>query len=62
LQLLDLPHERLPAPDRFRDAISSRCLDAGTVETIRITQFDDADRDAATVALAHLSRAPERGM
>ena len=41
--------------------VNVRCLDAGTVETIRITLFDDADRDAATAAIAHLARAPEQG-
>ena len=40
--------------------VNVRCLDAGTVEGIRMTRFDDADRDAATAAIAHLSRAPEQ--
>lgn len=36
--------------------INVRCLDAGTMENIGIVPFDDADRDAATAAIAHLSR------
>ncbi|MBU6198175.1 MAG: GFA family protein [Xanthomonadaceae bacterium] len=36
--------------------VNVRCLDRATIENISIRQFDDADRDAATVAIAHLSR------
>lgn len=36
--------------------VNVRCLDAGTIATLRTTPFDDGDRDAATAALAHLSR------
>ena len=36
--------------------VNARCLDAGTVTRMDITAFDDADRDAATAAIAHLSR------
>ena len=35
--------------------VNVRCLDAGTVARVDISQFDDADRDAATAAIAHLS-------
>ena len=35
--------------------VNVRCLDAGTIEGIEITQFDDNDREAATTAIAHLS-------
>lgn len=41
-------------PDGF--SINVRCLDAGTVEHVAITPFDDRDRDAATAAVAHLSK------
>ncbi|WP_166212990.1 GFA family protein [Cognatiluteimonas telluris] len=37
--------------------VNVHCLDAGTVASIAITQFDDNDRDAATAAIAHLSQA-----
>jgi hypothetical protein len=36
--------------------VNVRCLDAGTVEALEIVPFDDGDREAATAALAHLSR------
>jgi hypothetical protein len=36
--------------------VNVRCLDAGSVASIDITAFDDADRDAATAAIAHLSQ------
>ena len=36
--------------------VNVRCLDAGTVGTLTVVPFDDNDRDAATAALAHLSR------
>ena len=41
-------------PDGFD--VNARCLDAGTVSSMRIGAFDDNDRDAATSAIAHLSR------
>lgn len=36
--------------------VNVRCLDDGTVAVLTVTSFDDADRDAATAALVHLSR------
>jgi hypothetical protein len=36
--------------------VNVRCLDAGSVASIDISAFDDADRDAATAAIAHLSQ------
>ncbi|MDQ3617303.1 MAG: GFA family protein [Pseudomonadota bacterium] len=41
-------------PEGF--SVNARCLDDGTVTSITVTAFDDNDRDAATAALAHLSR------
>jgi hypothetical protein len=41
-------------PDGF--SVNVRCLDPGTVEKIMVTPFDDNDRDAATAAVAHLSK------
>jgi hypothetical protein len=35
--------------------VNVRCLDAGSVATVQVTAFDDADRDAATAAIAHLT-------
>jgi len=32
------------------------CLDPSTIEAIDVAPFDDANRDAATAAIAHLSR------
>ena len=40
-------------PDGY--SVNVRCLDAGTVESVVITPFNDNDRDAATAAVAHLS-------
>lgn len=37
--------------------VNVRCLDPGSVRTLHITPFDDNDREAATSAIAHLSRA-----
>lgn len=37
--------------------VNVRCLDAATVRSVRITPFDDANRDAETAAIAHLSQA-----
>jgi len=36
--------------------VNVRCLDAGTLATLQVAAFDDADRDASTAAIAHLSR------
>ncbi|HVR81571.1 MAG TPA: GFA family protein [Luteimonas sp.] len=36
--------------------VNARCLDAGTVTSQSVTPFDDADREAATATIAHLSR------
>ncbi len=36
--------------------INVRCLEAGTVESLRIVPFDDGDRAGSTAAIAHLSR------
>lgn len=41
-------------PDGFD--INARCLDDGTVASLHVEAFDDHDREAATAALAHLSR------
>lgn len=36
--------------------VNVRCLDAGTVAACTVAAFDDGNRDAATAAIAHLSR------
>lgn len=36
--------------------VNARCLDPGSVESLEVVPFDDADRDAATAAISHLSR------
>jgi len=41
-------------PDGFD--VNVRCLDAATIAQVTITPFDDARRDDATQAIAHLSR------
>ena len=41
-------------PDGY--SINVRCIDAGTIERVVITPSDDNDRDAATAAVAHLSK------
>lgn len=41
-------------PDGY--SVNVRCLDAGSIEALTITPFDDSDRDAATAAIAHLSK------
>ena len=41
-------------PDGFD--INVRCLDRQTIAALTVTQFDDAQRDAQTAAIAHLSR------
>lgn len=43
-------------PDGFD--VNARCLDGAAALDLRITQFDDNDREAATAAIAHLSRDP----
>ena len=35
--------------------VNVRCLDRATVSEVRVSLFDDGDREAATAALAHLS-------
>lgn len=37
--------------------VNVHCLDPATITAIDVSAFDDADRDAATAAIAHLSRA-----
>jgi len=41
-------------PDGFD--VNVHCLDAATIAGICVTQFDDANRDAETAAITHLSR------
>ncbi len=41
--------------------VNVRCLDPDTIASVNITLFNDADRDAATAAIAHLSRTPDQG-
>lgn len=41
-------------PDGF--SVNVRCLDPDPARTVRVQPFDDGDREAATAALAHLSR------
>lgn len=36
--------------------VNVRCLDADTIESVVATPFDDTNREAATAAIAHLSR------
>jgi hypothetical protein len=36
--------------------VNVRCLDPGTIEALEVVPFDDGDREAATAAIAHLSR------
>jgi hypothetical protein len=36
--------------------VNARCLDTNTVTAMTVTPFDDGDREAATEAIAHLSR------
>ncbi len=37
--------------------VNVRCLDPGTVTSLNIAAFDDRNRDGATAAVAHLSKA-----
>lgn len=41
-------------PDGY--SVNARCLDPGTVASMRVSAFDDANRDVATAGIAHLSR------
>jgi hypothetical protein len=41
-------------PDGFD--VNVHCLDPATIASVEVSQFDDADRDAATAAIAGLSR------
>lgn len=41
-------------PDGY--SVNVRCLDAGTIASVTITSFDDNNREAATAAIAHLSK------
>jgi hypothetical protein len=41
-------------PDGY--SVNLRCLDPGSVVELRVAAFDDSDREAATAAVAHLSR------
>ena len=36
--------------------VNVHCLDPATIESIRVSQFDDTDREDATAAIEHLSR------
>ena len=36
--------------------VNVRCLEPGTIASIDVTAFDDADRESATAAIAHLSQ------
>ena len=38
-------------------SVNVHCIDAGTIEHVTVSAFDDNDRDAATAAVAHLSKA-----
>ncbi|MGH8124056.1 MAG: GFA family protein, partial [Rudaea sp.] len=37
--------------------VNVRCLDPATIAGIEVTPFDDGDREAASAAIEHLSRA-----
>lgn len=37
-------------------SVNVRCLDPGSVAALHVVPFDDNDREAATAAVAHLSR------
>ena len=41
-------------PDGY--SVNVHCLDSGSVTSVAVTAFDDGDREAATAAVAHLSR------
>ena len=38
--------------------VNVRCLDPATIEQVKLSLFDDTQREASTAALAHLSRDP----
>jgi len=38
-------------------SVNARCLEPDTIDAIEVTPFDDGDREAATAAIAHLSKA-----
>lgn len=35
-------------------SVNLRCLDAGTIESVEVQQFDDTQREVATAAVEHL--------
>ena len=37
--------------------VNVRCIDEGTIESVRITPFDDGERERSEAAIAHLSAA-----
>ncbi len=39
--------------------VNVHCLDPATIASVHVAVFDDADREAATEAIAHLSRVAE---
>lgn len=41
-------------PDGY--SVNVHCIDPDTIEHVTVAAFDDADRDAATAAIAHLSQ------
>lgn len=46
-------------PDGF--SVNVRCLDGGTIASVRVQPFDDGDREAAMAALRHAERDPPTG-
>ncbi|MEO6366044.1 MAG: GFA family protein [Luteimonas sp.] len=42
--------------------INVHCLDPATIASVEVMLFDDTDRDAATAAIAHLSRPADQGV
>ncbi|MDB5987985.1 MAG: hypothetical protein JWR16_3038 [Nevskia sp.] len=38
--------------------VNVRCLDCATIEQVEVSLFDDAQREAGSAAIAHLSRDP----
>jgi len=40
--------------------VNVRCLDPVTIEGVSVSQFDDANRDVETVAIAHLAKDGKR--
>ena len=47
-------------PDGFD--VNVRCLEPGTIASVRVTPFDDNDREAALTAIADLTREPMSGV